>query len=146
MNAFTTAVFYGPSTFATGTVTPLKWGPAVSIGTQNIQHTDNAAPFRVAAAGAYLITCNMTIDSTGFSSLGPTNLAIQTSTNGTTYTSQIIVPQNYQFPGNQNIYCYGTISLPANAYIQIVFGNSSGGAVAFSTTAAYSNLQITRVC
>jgi hypothetical protein len=146
MNACTTAIFYGPSSFANGTVTPLQWGPAVSIGTQQIQHTDNTAPFRVAAAGAYLVACNMTINSAGYGGSGQTYLAIQSSATGTTYISQIIVPQNYQFPGNQNIYCYGTISLPANAYIQIAFANSSGAAVGFSTVSAYSNLQITRVC
>jgi hypothetical protein len=146
MNAFSTAIFYGPNSFATGTVTSLLWGPAVSIGTQNIQHTDNTAPFRIGVAGAYLVTCNMTISSAGYTGSGQTYLAIQWSTNGTTYITSIIVPQNYQFPGNQNIYCFGMISLPANAYIQIAFSNSSGGPVAFLTTAAYSNLQITRVC
>ena len=87
----------------------------------------------------------MTINSTGFTSTGPVYLAIQTSSNGTTFNPAIIVPQNYKFPANQNIYCYGVVALNANCYLQVALNNTNGGAVGFTTNAGYSTIQITRV-
>ena len=56
----------------------------------------------------------MTINSSGFPSTGQVYLASQLSSNGTTFNPAIIVPQNYQFPPYQNIYCYGVVALNAN--------------------------------
>ena len=94
MNAFATANFYGPSSFTNGTLTPLQWGAVATLGPQAITHTANTANFQVSAAGAYLVTVNMTINSSGFPSTGQVYLAIQQSTNGTTFSPAIIVPQN----------------------------------------------------
>jgi hypothetical protein len=145
MNAFATANFSGPSTFLNGTLTPLQWGAVATLGPQAITHTTNTANFQVSAAGAYLVTVNMTINTTGFTSTGQVYLAIQTSSNGTTFNPAIIVPQNYQFPANQNIYCYGVVALNANYYLQVALNNTNGGAVGFTTNAGYSTIQITRV-
>ena len=94
----------------------------------------------------YLITVNITIDSSGFAGSGLTYLSLQYSTNNTTYADKVIVPQNYQFPGNQNIYCTGMIGMAANSYVRVNFYNNSGGNVGFNTGGNYSTLQIARVC
>ena len=145
MNAFATANFSGPSSFTNGTLTPLHWGAMATLGPQAITHTANSANFQVSAAGAYLVTVNMTINSSGFPSTGQVYLAIQTSSSGTTSNPAIIVPRNYQFPANQNIYLYGVVALNANYYLQVALNNTNGGAVGFTTNGGYSTIQITRV-
>ena len=91
------------------------------------------------------MTVNLTIDSTGYGGAGPTALNIQYSADNTTYSNVVIVQQTYQFPGNQNIYCYGMLNMAANSYMQVAFYNNSGFTVGFSSTAGYSNIQFARV-
>ena len=92
-----------------------------------------------------MVMVNLTIDSTGYGGAGPTSLNIQYSADNTTYSNVIVVQQTYQFPGNQNIYCYGMLNMAANSYMQVAFYNNSGFTVGFSSTAGYSNIQFARV-
>ena len=88
---------------------------------------------------------NLTIYSTGYCGAGPTSLNIQYSADNTTYSSVVIVQQTYQFPGNQNIYCYGMLNMAANSYMQVAFYNNTGFTVGFTNTAGYSTIQFARV-
>ena len=123
----------------------MKWGTLFSYGPQLITHTTNAAPFKVANAGFYLVTVNLIIDSTGYGGAGPTALNIQYSADNSTYSNVVVVQQTYQFPGLQNIYCYGMLNMAANSYMQVAFYNNCGFAVGFSNSLTYSTIQFARV-
>ena len=116
-----------------------------AYGPQTITHTTNAAPFKVANAGFYMVMVNLTIDSTGYGGLGPSSLNIQYSADNTTYSNVVTVLQAYQFPPNQNIYCYGMLNMAANSYMQVAFYNNTGFTVGFVNTASYSTIQFARV-
>jgi hypothetical protein len=76
---------------------------------------------------------------------GPTALNIAYSTNDSSYSNVVVVQQNYQFPGSQNIYASGMLNMAANSYVQVYFYNNSGATVGFTNTATYSTIQIARV-
>ena len=116
-----------------------------AYGPQTITHTTNAAPFKVANAGFYMVMVNLTIDSNGYGGAGNTSLNIQYSADNTTYSNVVIVQQTYQFPALQNIYCYGMLNMAANSYMQVSFYNNSGFTVGFINTAGYSTIQFARV-
>jgi hypothetical protein len=145
MGCACTASYYNNGVFVNNATTSVKWGALSSYGPQTITHTTNTGPFRVANAGFYLVVVNLTIDSTGYGGGGPTALNIAYSTNDSSYSNVVVVQQNYQFPGSQNIYATGMLNMAANSYVQVYFYNNSGSTVNFTTTAAYSTIQIARV-
>ena len=145
MGCACTANYYNFGLFTNNTTVSVKWGALSAYGPQTITHTTNSAPFKVANAGFYLVTVNLTIDSTGYGGAGPTALNIQYSTDNSSYSNVVVVQQNYQFPGSQNIYAYGMLNMAANSYMQVSFYNLSGATVNFTTTATYSTIQFARV-
>ena len=92
-----------------------------------------------------MVMVNLTIDSTGYGGAGPTALNIQYSADNSTYSNVVVVQQTYEFPGLQNIYCYGMLNMAANSYMQVAFYNNSGSTVGFISTASYSTIQFARV-
>jgi hypothetical protein len=148
MGCACSASYYLPGTpYSSNTTTPLNWGAISAYGPQTISHTTNAAPFKVANAGFYIVMVNLTINSTGYTGGGLTALNIQYSADNSngSYSNIVVAQQGYQFPGNQNIYCYGMLNMAANSYMQVAFYNNSGGTVGFINTAGYSTIQFARV-
>jgi hypothetical protein len=148
MGCACTANYYPPGTpYSSNTTTPLNWGAISAYGPQTISHTTNAAPFKVANAGFYIVMVNLTINSTGYTGGGVTALNIQYSADNSngSYSNVVVAQQAYQFPGNQNIYCYGMLNMAANSYMQVAFYNNSGATVGFINTAGYSTIQFARV-
>jgi hypothetical protein len=66
------AYLYPTGLYTTGTSNALQWWGMLSYGPQAISHTNNSSLFQVSAAGMYLITVNITFDSSGYSGSGLT--------------------------------------------------------------------------